>query len=191
MQAGTSSNQTDDLFHELTLGGAFRGRDWIATQDWSVPDIERLHKWQDAAQFGGSLLMPARQDSPIYAPQFRQWVRDALSHYWGGPKLSESPLLSLRLVRELMREQQVGPAHALRSVLAEAIERLRPSGEQKTTASEWLLYNILEMKFIRGLRVQDIARRLAMSESDLYRKQRVAVEEVARALVEMEEQERG
>lgn len=26
----------------LTLDGAFKGRDWIATQDWSVPEIERL-----------------------------------------------------------------------------------------------------------------------------------------------------
>ncbi len=27
---------------ELTLGGAYRGRDWIATQDWTVPEIESL-----------------------------------------------------------------------------------------------------------------------------------------------------
>jgi len=54
------------------------------------------------------------------------------------------------------------------------------------TTSEWILYNILEMKFIRGLRVRDIAGRLAMSESDLYRKQRVAIAEVARALADLE-----
>ena len=50
-------------------------------------------------------------------------------------------------------------------------------------------YNILELKFIRGYRVRDVALRLAMSESDLYRKQRVAIEEVARMLAEMERQE--
>jgi DNA-directed RNA polymerase specialized sigma subunit len=49
------------------------------------------------------------------------------------------------------------------------------------------LYNILELKFIQGMRVRDIAHRLAMSESDLYRKQRVAIEQVARALAEMEQ----
>ncbi len=27
---------------DLTLGGAFRGRDWITTQEWPVDDIERL-----------------------------------------------------------------------------------------------------------------------------------------------------
>ncbi len=55
------------------------------------------------------------------------------------------------------------------------------------TTSEWILYNILEMKFIQGRRVRDIAGRLAMSESDLYRKQRVAIEEVAKTLVDMEQ----
>jgi DNA-directed RNA polymerase specialized sigma subunit len=57
------------------------------------------------------------------------------------------------------------------------------------TTSEWILYNILEMKFIQGRRVRDIAGRLAMSESDLYRKQRVAIEEVAKTLADMEQQE--
>ena len=55
------------------------------------------------------------------------------------------------------------------------------------TATEWLLYNILELKFVRGLRVRDVARRLAMSESDLYRKQRVAIAEVAKALADLEQ----
>ena len=55
------------------------------------------------------------------------------------------------------------------------------------TASEWMLYNILELKFIQGLRVRDIARRLARSEADLYRKQKIAIDAVARALSEMEQ----
>jgi truncated hemoglobin YjbI len=151
-----------------------------------LPEIELLHRWQDAAQFSGSPPAQTLQDSPIDSPEFQQWVRDALGHYWGGPKLSESPLLGLRMVRDLMREHQVSPAHAVRAVLTAAIERLRPAGEQKMTASEWLLYNIIDMKFIRGLRVQDIARRLAMSESDLYRKQRVAITEVAKELLALE-----
>jgi hypothetical protein len=71
-------------------------------------------------------------------------------------------------------------------VLNKAIERLRPSGERKMTTSAWILYNILELKFVRGLRVREIAHRLAMSESDLYRKQRVAISEVARALADLE-----
>ena len=39
---------------------------------------------------------------------------------------------------------------------------------------------------MQGRRVRDVARRLAMSESDLYRKQRVAIENVARTIGAME-----
>jgi hypothetical protein len=131
--------------------------------------------------------MEAIESSPIYSPEFQQWVRDALSHYWGGPKLTTSPLMGLRIVGETIRQQGASPTQALRTVLSEAIERLRPTGERKMTATEWILYNILELKFIRGLRARDVAGRLAMSESDLYRKQRVAIAEVARALTDLEQ----
>ena len=67
-------------------------------------------------------------------------------------------------------------------------DQVRPEGDRKFT-SEWILYNILEMKFIEGRKVREVAGRLAMSEADLYRKQRVAVEAVARAIIEMEQTE--
>jgi hypothetical protein len=152
-----------------------------------LPDIERLHRWQDATRYAGTPPMQVIESSPISSPEFEQWVRDALSHYWGGPKLTESPLLGLRIVGETARKQGGSPAQALREVLNQAIEGLRPAGERRMTATEWLLYNILELKFVRGLRVRDVARRLAMSESDLYRKQRVAIAEVARALADLEQ----
>ncbi len=46
------------------------------------------------------------------------------------------------------------------------------------------------MKFFQGRKVRDIALRLALSEADFYRKQRVALAEVARILLEMEEKAR-
>ena len=152
-----------------------------------LPNIEQLHRWQDATRYAGSPPMQLIGSSPVNSPEFQQWVKDALSHYWGGPKLTESPLLTLRIVAETARQQGGNPVQALRIVLAEAIERVRPAGERESTTSEWLLYNILDLKFIRGLRVRDIAGRLAMSESDLYRKQRAAIAEVARALADLEQ----
>jgi hypothetical protein len=124
--------------------------------------------------------------SPIDDPAFSRWVKDALSHYWGGPKLTRSPLLSLTVVAQA-REQSGGDAvRALRTVLQQAIEALRPPGKQSMTATEWTLYNILDLKFRQGRRMRDIAYRLAVSESDLYRKQRVAIDEMARRLAAME-----
>ncbi len=115
------------------------------------------------------------------------WVKDALSHYWGGPKLTKSPLMNLRIVRKVADEYDGNMPNALRAVLRQAVERMRPDGERRFT-TEWILYNILELKFIQGQKVRDVAARLAMSEADLYRKQRVAVEAVARAILNMEEQ---
>jgi hypothetical protein len=113
------------------------------------------------------------------------WVKDALSHYWGGPKLTNSPLMQLQVVRDLARDYDGNAANALRALLRKAVDQVRPDGERRFT-TEWILYNILEMKFIEGRKVREVAGRLAMSEADLYRKQRVAVEAVARAILAME-----
>jgi hypothetical protein len=78
---------------------------------------------------------------------------------------------------------------ALRSILKKGIDQIRPNGDRRFTG-EWILYNILDMKFMEGRKVRDIALRLAMSEADLYRKQRVAIEAVANAIVDMETQAR-
>jgi hypothetical protein len=75
----------------------------------------------------------------------------------------------------------------MRAVLQRAIESLKPEGQRSMTTTEWILYNILEMRFIQGRKVRDVALRLAMSESDLYRKQRVAIEAVAGIILGMED----
>lgn len=41
---------------------------------------------------------------------------------------------------------------------------------------------------MEGRKVREVALRLAVSEADLYRKQRVAIEAVANAILEMERQ---
>ena len=116
------------------------------------------------------------------------WVKDALTHYWGGPKLTNSPLMKLYIVQMLAEDHEGNSANALRALLRKAVDQIRPEGDRRFT-SEWILYNILEMKFIEGRKVREVAGRLAMSEADLYRKQRVAVEAVARAILDMEQNE--
>ena len=117
--------------------------------------------------------------------EMTQWIRDALTHYWGGPKLTENPLIGLKVVKQNLTEHENNPANALRSVLKTAIEKIKPEGERKYT-SEWILYNILDLKFLEGKKVRDIAMRLSMSEADLYRKQRVAIDAVATEIIKME-----
>lgn len=115
-----------------------------------------------------------------------QWVKEALTHYWGGPKLTESPLNQLQIVKQTAKEMDGNAANALRAVLKEAIEHTKPAGEKKFTA-EWILYNIIDMKFMEGRKVREIALRLSMSEADLYRKQRVAIDALAKVILDMEE----
>ncbi len=148
----------------------------------TMPTIARLQQVHGPA-VGNAMASPLMSGSEA---DFVRWVWDALRHFWGGPKLQENPLLNLRVVTETAEAEGTPRTRALQQVLLKAIERLRPEGQRQMTTPEWLLYNILEMKFIQGKRVREIAQRLAMSESDLYRKQRVAIAEVARILREME-----
>ena len=151
-----------------------------------IPEIEDIQRRRGMVHYVGEQALS--EFGLVEAPDFRQWVRDALSHYWGGPKLTTSPLLSLHVVERAVQEYGGNVMKGLRAVLKQAIERLRPVGQRQMTAPEWILYNILELKFLQGRRVREIALRLAMSESDLYRKQRIAIEAVAQTLAEMEQE---
>lgn len=147
--------------------------------------IQRLRA---AGQFDRGSLLANEEDLPKES-DLAEWVKDALSHYWGGPKLTQNPLMRLRIVQNALKDHDGNDANALRAILREAIEQIRPEGERRFTA-EWILYNILEMKFVEGRKVREVALRLAMSEADLYRKQRIAVEAVAKAVCDMEVQAR-
>jgi len=153
--------------------------------DRLLPQIETIQRLRASANTSGTQSLSAADDSLLDSPDLPAIIKNALSHYWGGPKLTDSPLMRLRIVEEALREHNGNPTNALRSVLQQAIERIKPEGQRKFTA-EWILYNILEMKFLQNRRVREVALRLAVSEADLYRKQRAAVEQVARAIVVME-----
>jgi hypothetical protein len=158
------------------------------------PDVQSLQQLSTRLEQATPAALATLESNDVsLQPQFPQVVKDALTHYWGGPKLSDSPLLELRTVRRLLQQGQEpggSPTRALQSVLRQAINNLRPDEQLDPSAQEWLLYNILDMRFLQGKRIRDVADRLAMSESDFYRKQRIAVEEVARQLALMEDGEK-
>jgi len=153
-----------------------------------TPAVELIQNLRAATRYGGGGALSellTQPELPIEQSTFLGWVKDALTHYWGGPKLTESPLIKLHIVQQALEEHEGNPTNALRAILRQAIDRVRPEGERRFTA-EWILYNILELKFMEGRKVREVALRLAMSEADLYRKQRVAIEAVANAIFEME-----
>jgi hypothetical protein len=152
-----------------------------------APKVDLLQRMRAAGQYDQGGLFA---DDSHKAEDMSVWVREALTHYWGGPKLTNSPLLRYQVVQDVLKEYDGNQSNALRAILRRGIDQIRPVGERRFTA-EWILYNILEMKFVEGRKVREIAMRLAMSEADLYRKQRVAIEAVAKAVDEMETKARG
>ncbi len=120
--------------------------------------------------------------------QVIEQVRAALKDYWGGTGLSSSRLLELVTVRSRLAEHDNNPIRALRAALQAAIEIQRPAGERDMKSPEWTLYNILDLRFIENRKVKDTARRLYVSEANLYRKQNVAIEAVTDTLIKMEQQ---
>ncbi len=159
----------------------------FAAVEQILPEIDVIQRQRGAQRYVDSPPQPSLEDALAADPEFIGHVKDALSHFWGGPKLTTSPMLRLAIVDRALRDHNGDAPKALRAVLADAIEELRPDGPRSLTAAEWVLYNILEMRFLQGERVRDIARKMAMSESDLYRKQRFAVEAVARVVAQMEQ----
>jgi hypothetical protein len=149
------------------------------------PQVDMFQRLRAVGRYDSKTTL--LQETMLPESDMAEWVREALTHYWGGPKLTQNPLLNLLIVRESFKEHNDNPANALRATLRKAVDGIRPEGERRFTG-EWILFNILEMKFIEGRKVREVATRLAMSEADLYRKQRVAIEEVARIILEMERQ---
>lgn len=147
------------------------------------PQVEMIQQLRAAGRYDRQAMLA--EDKTFESREMSSWIKEALTHYWGGPKLTGNPLLQLNIVQAVLTDHENNPANALRSILKEAIEKLKPEGERKYTG-EWILYNILDLKFLEGKKVREIAMRLAVSEADLYRKQRVAIDAVANEIVHME-----
>lgn len=160
-------------------------QDVFRAVDRLLPQIEEIQRMRATANASGAQSLAAAPENIINSADLPAMIKNALSHYWGGPKLTDSPLMRLKIVQQALREHNGNATNALRAVLGQAIERIKPEGQRKFTA-DWILYNILEMKFLQNRRVREVALRLAVSEADLYRKQRAAIEQVAQAIAAME-----
>ncbi len=166
---------------------ALRDRDMLeqvfSTLEKMNPQEELIQELRAVGRFDRRGILEAEDN--LRQKQMNHLVKDALTHYWGGPKLTESPLMEMLIVKEALRDHDDNPVNALRSVLKTAIEQVRPEGERKFT-NEWILYNILDLKFMEGKKVREISLKLAVSEADLYRKQKIAIDMIAEILVQME-----
>ncbi len=156
-----------------------------------LPQFQMTRLRAGQVEYRQSSALPSAAISlPEHAELFEQ-VRAALRHYWGGSGISQSNLIQLQVVQDRMRLAEDTPVHALRKILADEIDALKPQGERKMMSPEWTLYNILQLRFLESRRVREVARRLSMSEADLYRKQRIAILAITDQILEREQRVRS
>ncbi|MEI6044004.1 MAG: hypothetical protein WCS37_06400 [Chloroflexota bacterium] len=113
---------------------------------------------------------PISQQAPpeavnINEKSFNDMVRRAITGLKSPPQMIKSPLLSLHIVKQRLQEHslednRLNRASALRELLIERIEHLRPTNaEANGTGEAWRFYNVLYYPYIR-----EISRKSALSE---------------------------
>jgi hypothetical protein len=174
-----SAQTLDDMLLQTEIYAALEGL---------LPQISMTRSRASAVEFRPGYEMVTANGLPDQE-QLVEQVRAALRHYWGGPGLTRSRLLELAVVHSALADNDDDPGRALRAILLTAIENLRPEGERKMTSPEWTLYNILHLRFVEKKKVREVAIRLAMSEADLFRKQRFAIETLTETLMKMDQEQ--
>ena len=176
---------------EQTLDDLLLQEEIFAALEGLLPQISTTRARADAMEYkpGREIFGEEASDDEESQDEVYEQVRAALRHYWGGPGISQSHLLDWRIVQQRLADHET-PVQALRAVLQEAIDKQKPEGERSMTSPQWTIYNILMLRFVEGKKVRDVARRMSLSEPDLFRKQRIAIEALAKTLRTLEQEAR-
>jgi hypothetical protein len=105
-------------------------------------------------------------DDKVSVKAFNDMVRRAITGLKNPTQLVKSPLLSLQLTEKRMKldgeeDNRLGRAAALKSLLIEMIEQLRPGdGATYGTTDAWRSYNVLYFPYVR-----EVSKKQAYSEA--------------------------
>lgn len=110
--------------------------------------------------------------------EFVSQVRDALIYLYDYAHLVRHPLAQ-RLATD---EGDLGLGHALRNLILDAIEELRPNDSVPRGTRGWRAYDILTQRYVDGFVVDDILQSLHISLRQFQREQRRALLAVASIL---------
>lgn len=118
---------------------------------------DNLRQQRDSLRAASSGLARKASSHPfenIDEKEFARLTRRALSHYSDLNKLSASPLLQLEILEERIEDDNVlARANALKSLLRESIEQLKPEPDVDFAPNdEWRYYNVLYFPYIVGLK---------------------------------------
>ncbi|NPV06863.1 MAG: response regulator [Anaerolineae bacterium] len=108
-------------------------------------------------------------------------VHQALLSLYVPAELANCRLASLLPVAQ-STEDMVERAQLLRGKLLDAIEMLRPASRSAPSATASRAYDCLRLRYVSGLRVDEVARQLAVSPRQVYRDLGWAEEQLARLI---------
>ena len=95
-------------------------------------------------------LLSTLETDSVNEEQFTRLTRRALSHLGDLPKLATNPLVNLP---HIARANPLDRAHALKSVLIQSIQKLKPQSDAKFgTTDEWRYYNAVYFPYVLGLK---------------------------------------
>ena len=111
--------------------------------------------------------------------EFIELLRDGLSHLYDTDRLRKSPLAAFWGVAN-----RPDAASALRSMLIEAVESLKPQDGTPSQSRDWRFYDALFYAYVQQLEQRTVADQLGLSVRHLRREQHAALEVLADALWE-------
>ncbi len=106
--------------------------------------------------------------------EFRKLVKDALEHLYDTAYLEVHPLLTQ--VAGVTTANRSTRAQALRSILKDAIEELRPPEGLSSDSPEWRSYLVLRCRYIQGMTMGQAENELGLGRRQLQREIRKGLE---------------
>ena len=110
----------------------------------------------------------------INTEQFITHLRSALHHLYDPDQLRHNPLTLL-----FGLTGRVDTSSALQKILLEAIEGLKPEDQEVESSGAWQVYSVLFFRYVRGYTREAVANQLGISDRQLSREQRTAIETLA------------
>lgn len=106
--------------------------------------------------------------------EFHKLVKDALEHLYDTAYLEVHPLLTQ--VSGVTTASRSTRAQALRSILKDAVEELRPPEGLSSGSPQWRSYLVLRCRYIQGMTMGQVENELGLSKRQLQREIRKGLE---------------
>ncbi len=110
----------------------------------------------------------------ITIDQFITYLRGALHHLYEPDQLRHSPLAQI-----LGAAARVDAPAVLQEMLLQAIEEIRPGDGEPQLSPGAVVYEVLYFRYVRGYSREAVANQLGISDRQLSREQRTAIETLA------------